>query len=158
MTTTDEMFDPNRPERHPLNIVTMAELVKAAGQGQTQRFVGVLDRFAQVGGQATHLIWTLSLEQAASLHREVGGDWAQVVETTSSLKQAEVAALLAISQEGLAQHAAVAEEDAEKLRRLDPPPRTVRDVKARLHWGSTRASEALRAYRRQHRDENGAGC
>ncbi|MRX45326.1 hypothetical protein [Agromyces kandeliae] len=147
----DEMFDPEHPENNPANIVTMAELVKATGLRQPYRFTAILDAFTRGGGQATHLIWTLALELAAALAREVGPGWAQVVETTSTMKQAEVAAWVAVGQEEPAtevQHdSSRAHADVSALRRLVPPPRTVRDVKSRMGWGSGRASAALRAYR-----------
>ncbi len=37
--------------------------------------------------------------------------------------------------------------DVEELNLLEPPPRSVRDVKERLHWGDARATEAMRTYR-----------
>lgn len=39
--------------------------------------------------------------------------------------------------------------DAAALHRLDPPPRSVADVRKRMGWGTARASAALRDYREE---------
>lgn len=39
--------------------------------------------------------------------------------------------------------------DVEELRLLDPPPRSVKDVRERLRWGTTRASAAMRVFREE---------
>lgn len=41
----------------------------------------------------------------------------------------------------------VSQDDLAALEQLDPPPKSVRDVKDRLKWGAGRATEALRAWR-----------
>ncbi|GAA5033938.1 hypothetical protein GCM10023258_34220 [Terrabacter aeriphilus] len=43
--------------------------------------------------------------------------------------------------------------DVERLGQLDIPPTSVRDVKARMGWGHSRASEALRDWKRLRDDE-----
>ena len=43
--------------------------------------------------------------------------------------------------------AALADRNADELADLDPPPESVRDIKARLGWGSDKATAALKAYR-----------
>lgn len=48
-----------------------------------------------------------------------------------------------------------AEVDALALNQLDPPPRSVRDVKERMKWRSERASSALRRWREQQATEGG---
>jgi hypothetical protein len=40
-----------------------------------------------------------------------------------------------------------AQQDADTLAALDPPPRSQRDVQTRLKWGGSRANAALRIYR-----------
>jgi hypothetical protein len=44
---------------------------------------------------------------------------------------------------------AAGNDDVELLQELDPPPRSVADVRDRLRWGTGRASAALRAYREE---------
>lgn len=39
------------------------------------------------------------------------------------------------------------ETDLEMLRKLSPPPTDVRDIKARMHWGSERAADVWQQYR-----------
>ncbi|MDA9913240.1 AAA family ATPase [Candidatus Nanopelagicales bacterium] len=39
------------------------------------------------------------------------------------------------------------ESDADALKRLDPPPSSVRDIKVRMGWGGTRATDAWAAFR-----------
>lgn len=46
-----------------------------------------------------------------------------------------------------AQAAGVSTDDLSSLDKLDPPPKSVRDVKERLRWGASRATEALRVWR-----------
>ena len=41
----------------------------------------------------------------------------------------------------------VTAEDLETLRAMEPPPKTVRDVKARLQWATNRATAVLKAWR-----------
>jgi len=41
------------------------------------------------------------------------------------------------------------EEDVDRLNKLTPPPENVRDVKNRMQWGSTRASRAFKAWKKQ---------
>ncbi|WP_323502539.1 AAA family ATPase [Cryobacterium sp. RTS3] len=41
----------------------------------------------------------------------------------------------------------VTDDDLQALRALEPPPRTVRDVKARLQWATSRATAVLKAWR-----------
>lgn len=41
----------------------------------------------------------------------------------------------------------VSKEDIAALYKLDPPPKSVRDVKDRLHWSTNRAADAMRHWR-----------
>lgn len=52
-------------------------------------------------------------------------------------------------QEGERKPTAVPAADLDALVRLDPPPTSVADVKARMKWRSERAADALRVYRSQ---------
>lgn len=49
----------------------------------------------------------------------------------------------------------VSEDDVEALSELDPPPASVRDVKDRLKWGSTRATRVLNEWRNRSRNVPG---
>lgn len=46
------------------------------------------------------------------------------------------------------------DDDVVALNALEPPPASIRDVRARMGWGATRAGAALRAWREQAEDDD----
>lgn len=92
-------MEPERPEQDPVNVVTMAQLVLAAGREQRGKFNAILDAYAGTGGTATHLLWTLAHELAAGLQQQHGADWEQVAYLTAVDVEASVNAVVALADD-----------------------------------------------------------